>query len=422
MRAAKKIDLNCLRSFRPLNRLSDDELDLLAVGTHLGEALKGESLLQIGATDKKTLYLLQGKVCLTAEDGRKSIIDASMPQAKEPISHLVPHHYQVDCLSNVTFIWVENHVLDNLIYRVKRGGESVEDLDVSPQTLVDPLFQDIYSKLADNKLVLPMIPDIAKKLQDYYGRDESTEKIAQLISTDPAIAAHLLRVANSVIFYASRPVDTVKEAIIRIGSKLVMTYVLSYSVKKMFHSHNVHLRKRMVNLWKHSTEVAAISYVLARELPGFDPEHAMLLGLLHDIGMLPIISYAEHDSDFRHDTAGLDEAIRLLHGEVGALIMSQWRFSNDFILVATEADVWFRDATEKADYCDLVMLAQLISFMGKHINEDTPPLDEKALPDSLTDIPAFTKLGFKRSDPDHCFNILADAKLLIDELKQNLMH
>lgn len=420
--AVNSLNAELLAQYSPLSHLTASELELLVASTVVQTARKGERLLRIGSDAEKTLYLVKGKIRLKSDDGRTTIIDSTMARAREPISHLVPHHYQVDCLSEVSFFWVHNRVLDNLSARDVVSGEMVENIDVDHDILNNRLFQEIYRELSDDKLDLPMMPDIAVRLRGYIGRDESVDNIAKLLMTDPALAAHLIKVANSVIFYAQRQVVTVKEAVIRIGCDLVMNYVLSFSVKKLFRGKSPALRERMKALWKHSTEVAAIGYVMAQELPNFNADHAMILGLLHDIGMLPILSYVDTKGHGKFTTDEIDQAIELLHGELGGLIMAKWNFSLEFINVAREADDWFRDKAHTADYCDLILLSQLISFLGKRINLDTPPMDERRLPDSMTDVPAFHKLGFSVDDPDQCFNLLNKAKQTIEEMKRNLLH
>ena len=53
------------------------------------------------------------------------------------------------------------------------------------------------------------------------------------------------------------------------------------------------LKKRMRQLWKHSTRVAALCFVLAKQTRAFPPDQALLAGLIHDIGEIAVITYLD---------------------------------------------------------------------------------------------------------------------------------
>ena len=142
----------------------------------------------------------------------------------------------------------------------------------------------------------------------------------------------------------------------------------------------------------------------------------MLHGLLHDIGMIPILSYADKLPETTFNQGELKETITRLHGDIGGIIMAKWNFPDEFITVAVEADHWYRDSSPEADYCDLVLIAQLFSFMGKIIEKDTPPLDDRVLP-PITELPAYHKLGLDDLTPEGGVEILHNAK---EEIAQAL--
>jgi HD-like signal output (HDOD) protein len=135
----------------------------------------------------------------------------------------------------------------------------------------------------------------------------------------------------------------------------------------------------------------------------------MLLGLLHDIGMLPVLSYSEMFPEIASDPQTLAATIKKLHGDVGGLIMTKWNFPDDCAVVAREADDWHRDRNAEADYTDLVLVAQLLSFMGKQINKDTPPLEARVLP-VLTELPAYRKLGLGGATAEDSLDVLHHAR------------
>ncbi len=65
------------------------------------------------------------------------------------------------------------------------------------------------------------------------------------------------------------------------------------------------------------------------------------------------------------------------------MVLRKWGFSDELVNVALEADQWYRDPGERADLCDFILVAQLLSYRGKPQAASLPP---------LVQLPAFTKL------------------------------
>ena len=370
----------------------------------------GTQLIALGATDPRALYLLKGEVAVRAADGSNYIITGGQAKARQPVSHVIPHRCTVTALSPVTCFWVVGLVVDNLLGRHKRTAEAaVPPVVVRPATLSNPLFQAIQRDLEHDRLALPMLPDIVLRYRNIVSGDADVRRIKALIQTDPALTALLMKVANSVVYRATKPIGTIEDAIVRIGLTALQNFVIGFAMRKLFKTKSPHIKKQMENLWAHSTEVAAISYVLAKKLGKFNPDHAMLLGLLHDIGTLPVLSYAENFPEIATDAQELAATIKELHGDVGELIMTKWNFPDDFTRVAKGADDWSRDHAGDADYCDLVLIAQLFSFMGKHVGHDALPFDARVLPE-LTTLAAYQKLGLGELSPENSITLLQNAK------------
>lgn len=403
------IDPQSLRSFHPLGYLTEDEMAMLVSEIKPQQMNAGTELIALGATDPRALYLLAGEVTVRAADGRSYNIAAGGSKAKQPISHLLPHRYTVTAVSPVTCFWVLGRVIDNLLGRHKRATEVAVAPVVRPAILSNPLFQAIQRDLEHDRLALPALPDIVLRYRNIVNGDADVRRIKALIQTDPALTALLMKVANSVVYRATKPIGTIEDAIVRIGLTALQNFVIGFAMRKLFKTKSPHIKKQMENLWTHSTEVAAISYVLAKRLGKFNPDHAMLLGLLHDIGTLPVLSYAENFPEIAADAQELAVTIEKLHGDAGELIMTKWNFPDDFTRVAKGADDWAHDHTGDADYCDLVLIAQLFSFMSKHIGHDAPPFDARVLPE-LTTLPAYRKLGLQELSPENSITLLQNAK------------
>jgi HD-like signal output (HDOD) protein len=120
----------------------------------------------------------------------------------------------------------------------------------------------------------------------------------------------------------------------------------------------------MREVWAKSTEVAGISHVLCRHYTRLGPDQATLAGLIHKIGVLPILKFAEESrAELLHSGATLDLVINELHPLIGSLILKTWEFPSELIVVPKE-HLNFDRQIEKADYADLVMVANLQSYIG----------------------------------------------------------
>jgi putative nucleotidyltransferase with HDIG domain len=237
--------------------------------------------------------------------------------------------------------------------------------------------------------------------------DADIEKIARIIQVDPAITSRLIHVANSALFASHQPVSTCIEAVLRLGLNTTRNLVICFTLGKLFKTGNRFIKNYMRDLWKHCTRVAAISYVLASQKKGFNRDHALLAGLLHDIGTLAILNYAEKYPMTSDSEEKLVAVIRKFHSDIGAMILEQWGFGDDIIECARHADDYDLETNSGKSYLDIIQVAQLHSYLGsKHA--DTLP--------SIPDTPAFIRLFSSDNNPEVSLKILEDAHNQIKEV------
>lgn len=217
--------------------------------------------------------------------------------------------------------------------------------------------------LEHDRLILPSLPEVAMRVAKVLDNGVSdANAIAEVIQTDPAITAKLIKAANSAMYGRCLPVETCAAAVVRLGSALTHKLVLSLSMRELFTTESPLLQTRMRALWKHSTEVAALCYVLARRDRRFNPEQAMLVGLLHDIGIVAVLNYIDKFPVEVTQPEIIDDAIKSLRARTSCMILEKWRFPSEFTVAAFEAEDWMRDTGGIPDYCDLVIAAQLQVF------------------------------------------------------------
>ncbi len=249
----------------------------------------------------------------------------------------------------------------------------------------ETFYNEILAELENGSLVLPTLPEVALKVREIVDDPEVTAtKLANIIITDPALSTRLVKVANSALYRGRMPVESVQMAVARMGLIMVKNLVTSLVMEQMFQTSSDRLEKQLHELWEHSIEVASISLVIASKQPSIKNDEAMLAGLIHDIGVLPILLKAEQSPSLLENTAMLDSLIARLHTRIGEAILRSWNFSESLIAVAAEHQKYDRDTGNKVDLVDIIQVANIQSYTGT---------DKVLSEEQLQTIKAFTKLN-----------------------------
>ena len=200
------------------------------------------------------------------------------------------------------------------------------------------------------------------------------------------------------------------QAIVRLGMQTTKQLVTSFTLRELFKAKSPVLKKRMDTLWQHSIEIAAVCFVLAKHARGVDPEQGLLAGLLHDIGTVPILMYAEQYDTLVNDSQLLEKTIKELKTELGGVILKRWSFSEEMINATQHSENWRYQHEGGADITDLVIVAHLHQLMGSA---------EKAA--QLEKVPAFRRLFPGELPFNQLTAILEEAKIQLDETRQLLV-
>jgi HD-like signal output (HDOD) protein len=186
-------------------------------------------------------------------------------------------------------------------------------------------------------------------LEDCRDDDSGARRVADTVSRDPALAAHVLRVANSAAYAPPEPIVSLPHAVGRMGLTSVAQIVVAVCVKgRVFRADRyTHLLEAV---WPQSAVAAGWAREVAR-LRGRDPEGAFLVGLLHDVGR-PVVLQALIDIEkqtrraFGDQQAGL--AMDYLHPRVGAQLMRLWNMPESM----ASAIAWHHDPGSAPEHAD----------------------------------------------------------------------
>lgn len=411
MAGRESLSLRRLKLFQPLNRLTDDQLILLASRAERRTHSPGQKVVERGVRDGMDYFLVTGAIELKAGDGRTSKIEAGSEKALTAVARLQPRMYDVVAVALCDFLVVEQDILNQMLRDAPLVQAEVDSLvnESSDDTDEHRLLMEFYAELRSNQVSLPSVPDVAWKVRRIADRENSTaEDIASAITADPSMALKLVRACNSPLYRGFNDVRNVREAVIRLGTRTTRQLVTVFAMREVFSTRQPFLQKAMDTLWQHSREVAALSWVLADSATRIDPEEALLAGLLHDIGAIPVLVHTVHHTRLFADAALLDHTLDELKSDVGAAILEAWTFPPAFVDVARHAEDWqYESRHELPQLVDIVQVAQLHAMIGAQQNADLPRFE---------DVPAYRRLGGLELNASRSLQMLTEARARVDEV------
>lgn len=198
----------------------------------------------------------------------------------------------------------------------------------------------------------PTLPTIYYKLVDALSNTSTTIKdLSNLISTDIALSVKLLKIVNSSIYGLSTKVSSIDKAIFHLGFRELKNIILSTKIIEVFSQIDANTRFDIVEFWKHSIGVGAISRVIGQKLGQKNLDEYLLAGITHDIGKLVLYKILGNEYNVvfilmsKENISLLEAEKRVLgitHQEIGLRLAENWnldgniknviRFHNDGLM------------------------------------------------------------------------------------------
>ncbi len=401
-----------LRKIRSLSLFSDEDLKSLAATLMVGSATPGEKLISIGDVGHYNLYLLSGDAIELGRSGSKMRVRGEVNGCLQPLATGRPSASDLVATSEAEYLIIDQNHLSHFSQLLEPASSGIEVEAIEQSDEANELTVLLCQEIMSGSIRVPAMPDIAFKIQKLFV-DESAEPkvLGDLIQTDPSLSARLLRTANSPLYRGSVSVDSLPQAIVRMGMETVRKQVLVYAASEMFRETSSEMKAQMRKLWRDSRRVAGFSRILAQHTSGFDPEAAQMAGLLSNLGEVAILQYVQDHGELCQSEASLNETIVNLRPQINGMLMSKWRLGDELITVAEESHDWFRNHQDETDLCDLVLIARYYSYLGSTILKRLPLLSK---------LPAFNKLKERNFRPGESMAFLkksqADVKTVEDML------
>jgi len=268
--------------------------------------------------------------------------------------------------------------------------------------------QQLAGDLNRDNLELPMFPDSAVRIQKAFGAEEvDLDEIIRIISSDPAIAARVLQLSNSAAIRGTTEITEVRQAVIRMGNKLVQSSVVAFALRQAEKNEGLSEESRtaLKAIWEESVELAARCYVIASKYTKLNADEALLTGLLSVVGRLYIFLKSQEFGTMGY--AELEPILADWHPAIGKAIAESWGMSEELANALETQLETNPPLQESASLAEVLSAAKLIL----QYSQSGDPLD-------ASEYPLLQRLGIA----DHGENAVtldehADA---IDEIRQGL--
>lgn len=400
--------VEALQWFEPFKSMDVNEVVVMATKTRVERLPARHTLFSVGDRDPWLYCLIEGGVELRGRDGRPMDVTAGTPRAMRPLSPMRPRLHTAVTLTPVVLARVDVSTLADVQGLLSQAEYAVQEVAFDTSGIPEQVQLHELTMLSEG-LQVPSLPEAALRARQLLeAEDADLKAIARVVTRDPALTAKLLRAANSAMYRHGKESKTCEEAILRLGTQTACQLITAFATRGLFESDVPAIKVRLRRAWERSIEVAAISYVIARLTRAFPPDEALLAGLLHDIGELPIYAYLGRHPTLIESDEFVDQLVAALKVRAGLTIARQWELPPHFPTVIQHAGDWWRDPAPAPDFADLVMVARIHSFIGK---PDRPPAP------SLAKLPAFKKLAGDSATPRLSAQILDEAAEQVAEIR-----
>lgn len=266
--------------------------------------------------------------------------------------------------------------------------------------LVGELRKELIRSIDNDEIILPTLPEVALRVREA-AEDPSVgiDQMSKVISNDTALTARIIKVVNSPLLRSNKEISNLRMAVARLGINYTCNLAIGLAMEQMFQATSELVDSKMREAWNKSTEIAGISCMLCRRYTRLMPDQATLAGLLHQIGILPILTYAEESDELLNDLATLNHLIEQLHPVIGERILRSWEFPQAIACVPEQYLNFQREAAA-VDYADIIQVATLLSHSGS--SHPYSQLDWQQ-------IPAFERLGLNADRDLHADEDLSAA-------------
>lgn len=223
---------------------------------------------------------------------------------------------------------------------------------------------------------LPPSPQIFAKLTRMLkDRNTVTKDIVALVKSDASLTAKVLKLSNSMAFSLGQPVDTLEQAISRVGFAELFKVVGMAAASNVFARRNNTYGIDGWHFWENAVANGLAMEALAKAV-GLDEKEAYTLGLLRTMGKTIIDACSQKfmvpPKFSANDETPLllweEERLGVTNPEAAAIVLESWNFP-DGAIEALRYQYFPDEASEKNIHAHLLAISGAIA---ENLGKGTP--------------------------------------------------
>ena len=279
------------------------------------------------------------------------------------------------------------------------------------QSEVTRLVEALTVELAAEKIDLPSFPDVATRVRRALTNEQvDVEQVVKIVSSEPALAARLMQLANSAALNpGNRRLTDLRTAVSRIGFNMARSAAIAFAMSQLRRAEAYKgVSEALAELWEHSTHLAAMSHVVAKRFTRLNSDMALLGGLLQNVGRLYLLTRAVRYPGVLGDAGTYQRLVAEWHTRLARAILHNWELPEELITAVCSAENTQREHEGATDLTDVLNVSNALASLG------ADPLPGQML---FLDMPAARRM---KLDADACMGVLAESNAAIRSLREAL--
>ena len=270
--------------------------------------------------------------------------------------------FEKNCFGNLTKAIDYLDKKENLV-----ALADLADDNVQAQETVEDLVSYLSEHIQSGKIPLPVLPAIVEKINNIIeDPNADIEALADVVETDSVISAKILSIANSAFYNTTSHINSIKEAVLRLGTHEIQTLAFTIANKSLYKAGNKLCTQLLEQLWYYSLATACNAGAIASYLKLVPSEKYFTIGMVHNIGQTLLLrvmgDMIKDSSKFSKEEVAITTARHA--PKLSAMLLRHWEFPEEFIRAATQYQS--QDLNKDSDQAVLIIHAS--AFLSNTMN------------------------------------------------------